>query len=165
VPGHRVPPAGGSFIPPLDERKEGGSTDSAQYGAANNYDGQDDDVINAQGTAGECPGMADSPDLAEPNMAQVPAASLVSMVSGLDLLNELRGKYNLDPTFQAILQKPGDFRNFEVLDQLIYLKEAEKKVLCIPKVLIQGRSAREIVISEAHSLLAHLGASKTLDYL
>lgn len=34
-----------------------------------------------------------------------------------------------------------------------------------PKVLIQGRSAREIVISEAHSMLAHLGANKTLDYL
>ena len=31
-------------------------------------------------------------------------------------------------------------------------------------VLVQRRSAREIVISEAHSMLAHLGANKTLDY-
>ncbi|KAF8814451.1 hypothetical protein BYT27DRAFT_7021729, partial [Phlegmacium glaucopus] len=61
--------------------------------------------------------------------------------------------------------RPGDFRNFEIIDQLVYLKESDRQVLCIPKILIQGRSAREIVISEAHSMLAHLGASKTLDYL
>ena len=84
---------------------------------------------------------------------------------GLDLLTELRGKYELDSAFQPIIAKPKDFRNFEVNDQLIYLKTAERKVLCIPKIVIQGRSAREIVISEAHSMLAHLGASKTLDYL
>ena len=31
--------------------------------------------------------------------------------------------------------------------------------------MLQGCSAREIIISEAHSMLAHLGAHKTLDYL
>ena len=102
----------------------------------------------------------------------MPAATnrtLVGIMSqgtlGLDLLNKIHGKYHQDPAFQVILQKPGDFRNFEIKDQLIYLKESDRKVLCIPKVLIQGHSAREIVISEAHLLLAHLGASKTLDYL
>ena len=95
--------------------------------------------------------------------------SFLSIISqsaqGLDLLTEIRGKYEFDPAFQPIIAKPKDFRNFEVNDQLIYLKTSEKKVLCIPKVVIQGRSAREIVVSEAHSMLAHLGASKTLDYL
>ena len=38
-------------------------------------------------------------------------------------------------------------------------------MLCIPKVLIQGRNACKIFISEAHSMLAHLGPSKMLDYL
>ena len=39
-------------------------------------------------------------------------------------------------------------------------------MLCIPsKILINERSVRELVISEAHSMLAHLGANKTLDYL
>ena len=37
--------------------------------------------------------------------------------------------------------------------------------MCIPKALIKGRSIREIIISEAHSMLAHLGASKTIHYL
>jgi hypothetical protein len=95
--------------------------------------------------------------------------SLLNIVSqseqGLDLPAELRGKYQSDPIFQAILARPNDFRNFEVNGQLIYLKQAKKRVLCIPKVIIQGRSAREIVISEEHSILAHLGASKTLAYL
>ena len=84
---------------------------------------------------------------------------------GIDILSELPGKYVSDPFFRAILDKPREFRNFEVKDQLIYLKESGKHVLCIPKINIQGRSLHELVISEAHSMLAHLGSSKTLDYL
>ena len=95
--------------------------------------------------------------------------TLIKVVSeslqGLDLLAELRGKFELDPSFKTIIDKPNDFRNFEVERQLVYLKIQGKRVLCIPKVMIQGRNAREFVISEAHSMLAHLGASKTLDYL
>ena len=99
----------------------------------------------------------------------VPEKSLLNMVSqslqGLDLMAELRGKFEQDPAFQPMITRPNDFRNFEVIDQLVYLKQREKKVLCIPKITIQGHNAREVVISEAHSMLAHLGANKTLDYL
>jgi len=77
----------------------------------------------------------------------------------------LQGKYTEDPFFKAILERPKEFRNFESKDRLIYLKEGDRQLLCIPKALIQGRSVREIVISEAHSMLAHLGSSKTLHYL
>ena len=84
---------------------------------------------------------------------------------GIDMRSELQGRYGEDPFFQTILEKPKEFRNFENKEQLIYLKENDRQVLCIPKVLIKGRSAREIIISEAHSMLAHLGSSKTLDYL
>jgi hypothetical protein len=84
---------------------------------------------------------------------------------GIDLRSELRGKYADDPFFRMILERPKEFRNFENKEQLIYLKENDRQALCIPKVLIKGRSAREIVISEAHSLLAHLSSNKTLDYL
>jgi len=44
-------------------------------------------------------------------------------------------------------------------------KSYEWKLLCIPNILIGHRTACEIVLSEAHSLLAHLGANKTLDYI
>jgi hypothetical protein len=84
---------------------------------------------------------------------------------GIDIVAEVRGRYTEDTFFRTILEKPKEFRNFEVKEQLLYLKEDDSRVLCIPKIDIQGRSAREIVISEAHSMLAHLGASKTLDYL
>ena len=84
---------------------------------------------------------------------------------GIDLLAELRGKYAEDQFFQVILDRPKEFRNFEIDNELVYLKENDTRVLCVPKVLVQGRSAREIIISEAHSMLAHLGANKTLDYL
>ena len=61
--------------------------------------------------------------------------TLLNIVSqslqGLDLLAELRGKFELDPTFRAIIDKPRDFRNFEVKEQLVYLKESDKRLLCI----------------------------------
>jgi len=103
-----------------------------------------------------------APTSSPPNTALADLVS--SSQGGIDLLSELRKNYHKDP-FELILKKPKEYCNFEVENGLIYLKEKESQLICIPKVLINGRSAREIVISEAHSLLAHLGASKTLDYL
>ena len=136
------------------ERMEGGST-------------SDEPVIAVTAPPDGLP-LPDAPaEAIQVEDAMVP--SLVTFVSqdmqGVDLLKELRGRYQSDPTFQSILSRPSEFRNFEVDGQLIYLKKSGRRVLCIPKVTIQGRSAREIVIAEAHSMLAHLGASKTLDYL
>jgi hypothetical protein len=79
--------------------------------------------------------------------------------AGIDLLTEIKGHYKNDSLFKSILDKPKDFRNFEVLNELIYLKLDGKNLLCIPKMTINERSMHEIIISEAHSLLAHLGAS------
>ncbi|EIN06213.1 DNA/RNA polymerase, partial [Punctularia strigosozonata HHB-11173 SS5] len=45
------------------------------------------------------------------------------------------------------------------------IDEVDTMLLCIPNCLINGRSAREIVIARAHSMLAHLGPSKTVAYL
>ena len=67
--------------------------------------------------------------------------------------------------FNLIIDKPKEFQNFDVEDGLIYMKEAGRRLLCIPKILVNNRSIREIIIAEAHSMLAHLGASKTLSYL
>ncbi|KAF9470997.1 hypothetical protein BDN70DRAFT_820593, partial [Pholiota conissans] len=100
-----------------------------------------------------------------PRESQSLIAYMTSGTDGLDLLANVRGRYGEDLFFNAILQKPKEYRNFEVDNDLIYLKDRDLRLLCIPKVMINRRSVREIVISEAHSLLAHLGASKTLDYL
>jgi hypothetical protein len=97
------------------------------------------------------------------------SASLLSVISqseqGLDLEEELRNKYSQDSFFKNITEKPQQFRNFLATNGLIYLWSQGRKLLCIPKVIIKGNSAREIVISEVHSLLAHLGTNKTLAYL
>ncbi len=48
----------------------------------------------------------------------------------------------------------------------MYLHEDGCKLLCIPEnVCIQDHYLHEIIISEGHSLVAHLGLSKTLAYL
>jgi hypothetical protein len=59
----------------------------------------------------------------------------------LDLIIELRGKFGLDPAFQSIISRPNDFCNFEIDDQLFYLKKQGQRMLCIPKVEIQGKNA------------------------
>ena len=96
-----------------------------------------------------------------------PRGSLLAWGSlGIDLImSKLKGQYVKDTFFQTVLDNPKDFRNFEHKEQLIYLKESDKRVLCVPKLMIQGQSAWEIIISEAHSILTHLGSAKMLDYL
>ncbi|KAI0354116.1 hypothetical protein OH77DRAFT_1405778, partial [Trametes cingulata] len=85
---------------------------------------------------------------------------------GIHLESELRGRYAEDPFFGAILTNPRQFKNFTVkADGLVFLRDRNRELLCIPHILVNGRSVREIVITHAHSLLAHLGASKTNNLL
>ncbi|SJL12635.1 uncharacterized protein ARMOST_16064 [Armillaria ostoyae] len=83
----------------------------------------------------------------------------------IDLAFVLRDRYAGDTLFQKILAKPKDFRNFEHRNGLIFLKLEDRELLCIPDYVHKGRSIKEIVIDEGHSLLAHLGTRKTLAYL
>jgi Integrase zinc binding domain/RNase H-like domain found in reverse transcriptase len=109
----------------------------------------------------------DRNDLIAPEIAATETA-LVDVLqndAGIDVLNELKGHYKDDTLFKSIMEKPKEFRNFQIRNGLIYLKLEGKSLLCIPKILIKGRNIHEIIISEAHSILAHLGANKTLNYL
>jgi DNA-directed RNA polymerase len=78
----------------------------------------------------------------------------------IDIVSKIRHKYNGDSLFESIVKNPDQFRNFEVEESLIYLKKQRKWLLYIPKIIIQGHSAQKIIISEAHSMLAHPGARK-----
>jgi hypothetical protein len=86
-------------------------------------------------------------------------------LSGFEFPTCLKGRYAEDPFFNEIIKNPRSFKNFELKEGLVYLKRSETRLLCIPKVIIDRRSAQEIVLSHAHSLLAHLGAHKTAAYL
>ncbi|OCH83577.1 hypothetical protein OBBRIDRAFT_875163, partial [Obba rivulosa] len=105
----------------------------------------------------------------EEELEAVATPQLVPLIAlgnpGLDLPSGIQGKYGMDPFFKLILDNPSHYKNFECRDGLVYLKDLERRILCIPDVLIGSRRAREIVISHAHSILAHLGAKKTLYYL
>jgi hypothetical protein len=101
--------------------------------------------------------------------ASLPRETLVehmqNSVNSVDLPKELTGKYNNDSVFRRVLENPKHFKNFEVSEGLIFLRQNGVKLLCIPNVTIKGHNVRELVISEAHSLLAHLGPQKTVAYL
>ncbi|EJD36662.1 hypothetical protein AURDEDRAFT_36803, partial [Auricularia subglabra TFB-10046 SS5] len=52
-------------------------------------------------------------------------------------------------------------------DERIYMKSGptERRLLCIPDISVKGKRLRPELIDQAHSILAHLGAHKTLLYL
>ncbi|CAG7852966.1 Transposon Ty3-I Gag-Pol polyprotein AltName: Full=Gag3-Pol3; AltName: Full=Transposon Ty3-2 TYA-TYB polyprotein; Contains: RecName: Full=Capsid protein; Short=CA; AltName: Full=p24; Contains: RecName: Full=Spacer peptide p3; Contains: RecName: Full=Nucleocapsid protein p11; Short=NC; Contains: RecName: Full=Ty3 protease; Short=PR; AltName: Full=p16; Contains: RecName: Full=Spacer peptide J; Contains: RecName: Full=Reverse transcriptase/ribonuclease H; Short=RT; Short=RT-RH; AltName: Full=p55; Contains: Re len=84
---------------------------------------------------------------------------------GISLPGGLRGRYSDDSFFAPIAENPVGYNHFMLDDGLLYHKTDGKRVLCIPDVEIEGRKVREILITHAHSILAHLGAEKTLSYL
>jgi hypothetical protein len=83
----------------------------------------------------------------------------------LDIHNRIVGRYSEDPLFKVVIEQPSAYKNFELSNGLLFLKEKEKRILCIPDIRIGGRRLREILISHAHSILAHLGPRKTIIYL
>ncbi|EPS99933.1 hypothetical protein FOMPIDRAFT_1123697, partial [Fomitopsis schrenkii] len=96
----------------------------------------------------------------------IPTSVLVSSDLGMPMPQSIEGRYSEDVFFCQVLLKPTEYKDFEVDQGLIYLKrDGSSRVLCIPDVLIGSRRVREIIIKHAHSVLAHLGARKTLQYL
>ena len=152
------------FVPTVpEERKEGESPPKKQNSQSTRQESQ-----SKQSEIEDRPPASPKTSNANDDVARVDSIENSWMSQdnlGLDLWSELKGRYQEDPFFRTILQKPKEFRNFESQDGLVYLKENDKRVLCIPKIMIQDRSAREIIIAEAHSMLAHLGANKTIGYL
>lgn len=90
---------------------------------------------------------------------------LAENTDGLHIPDIVRGRYQEDAFFGAILADPKQFKNFRFENGLLLLHEHGFDRLCIPNVVKTGRSVREIIISHAHSLLAHLGTYKTLGVL
>ncbi|KAJ3499851.1 hypothetical protein NLJ89_g10053 [Agrocybe chaxingu] len=165
-----APPPTGSSVP-SGQRKEGGRVDEKSKSKAKSRNRtvkrpKDSMTTEPMETIPQPEEPVSGPENNdEPRELPSLVSQLTSNAEGLDFLAEIRGSFASDTFFAKIINSPKEYRNFEVEDGLVYLKEKERRVLCIPKILIKGRNTREIVISEAHSMLAHLGASKTLDYL
>ncbi|TFK17823.1 hypothetical protein FA15DRAFT_553044, partial [Coprinopsis marcescibilis] len=85
---------------------------------------------------------------------------------GINVPEMIRGRYSECSFFKTVIANPCQYKNFVLDDELLYLKKEDgQRVLAIPNCKMEGRSIREIIIGEAHTLLAHLGTRKTLDYL
>nr|VWO95354.1 Uncharacterized protein [Ganoderma boninense] len=93
--------------------------------------------------------------------------SVVSSASelGMELPGCLRGRYVEDPYFRKIVAKSGEFPHFQYIDGLLFKLEGNTHLLCVPDIRIGSRKLREVLLRHAHSVLAHLGSRKTLDYI
>ena len=84
---------------------------------------------------------------------------------GIDVLKAVKRRYAEDASMSAIIQDVKQYKNFTYGDGLLVLHDNGRRRLCVPEVLIGERRLKEILISHAHSLLAHLGTYKTLNLL
>ncbi|KAJ3780237.1 hypothetical protein GGU10DRAFT_279718, partial [Lentinula aff. detonsa] len=144
---------------PREQRKEGGSTQTNPAETPNEIEpssGQPEPTENAANPAIEVPEVSTNTSL---------LTALAASQSKLDLESLLKNQYGNDTMFKKIIEKPKEYRNFEVSNGLVYLIQHDRKVLCIPRLTVNKRNIRECIINEAHSLLAHLGPKKTSDYL
>jgi hypothetical protein len=82
-----------------------------------------------------------------------------------ETLSKVKSRYNENSFFKMIMDSLKIYRNFEEWDGYIRLKMKEQSTICMPDILIDGWKAREHLITQAHSVLAHLGTVKTLAYL
>ena len=91
--------------------------------------------------------------------------AILKSTTGIELFKEIKGYYTEDPMFKAIVEMPTQFQKFQVINDLVYVNLEGKSLLCIPNISINEKNLHEIIILEAHSILAHLGAIKTLNYI
>ncbi|KAG2114386.1 hypothetical protein DEU56DRAFT_749001, partial [Suillus clintonianus] len=111
----------------------------------------------------------DSAESTAENILSESPATLTNVIAmgdpSLDIHEKIANRYHEDRFFNKILEQPQAFKNFELSNGRMFLKDNDRRILCIPDVRIGERRIREVLISHAHSILAHLGPSKTLIYL
>ena len=79
------------------------------------------------------------------------------------LPDSLKNRYLEDSFFAPIFRNPSNFKHYSLESGLLFLKDDGRKLLCVPDIKLGERRIREIFITHAHSILAHLGSKKTLD--
>lgn len=92
-------------------------------------------------------------------------AVIQSTEQALDIPASFALHYANDKFFKTVVERPNDYSNFREEGGIIYLNTGDENLICVPEFLHQGRSIREIIIEHAHRILAHLGASKTAQYV
>jgi hypothetical protein len=106
---------------------------------------------------------ADIKDLLEDHPTLLNVAAMGD--PSVDIHRSLSNQYHEDSFFKDMLTHPRNYKNFEVSNRLVFLQDNGRRVLCVPDVAIGKRRVRKILISYAHSILAHLGPLKIISYL
>ena len=83
----------------------------------------------------------------------------------MGLLKKAKDQYLQDDFYKKVMDAPKAFKNFEIADGFICLNLHDQMVWCMPDIQVGERHLQESIINQVHSLLAHLGARKTLSYL
>jgi hypothetical protein len=108
---------------------------------------------------------SETAETAEPAAEAPLVVDMLTDSDSIDVMSAVRGNYDSDIMFKKIVAAPKTFKNFVMIDHVLYVLDNGKKLLCIPNVRVNGRSLREVIISSAHLLLAHLSSAKTTVYL
>ncbi|RPD55519.1 hypothetical protein L226DRAFT_469740 [Lentinus tigrinus ALCF2SS1-7] len=80
-------------------------------------------------------------------------------------MDATEGQYRDIPSDIEYRTRRSEFEHFQYIDRLMYKTEARTYQLCVPDVFVGSRRVWEILLQQAHSILAHLGSKKTLEYL
>ena len=110
--------------------------------------------------------LDDAPDMTVGEVLQN-GPSLWVLVLGDDVfLPAVKDGYKLDNMFSKIIDNPGHYPMFRVVDGIIHTKNRlGDECLCVPRSLLKGKhSLPEIVIDQAHEAVGHLGPQKTSEY-
>lgn len=86
--------------------------------------------------------LRDSDTAAREILSESPVSLTEVLDSGdptLDIHGRLVGRYTEDPLFKLVLEKPRSYKNFEISNGLIFLKDRDSRVLCIPDIKIGSR--------------------------
>ena len=84
---------------------------------------------------------------------------------GISFPECIKGRYSEDKFFAPILANPDEFTNFVVKDGLVFFTSDEAEGVAVLDVLVNDQRVREVLIGQAHSILAHLSDEKTITYM
>ena len=83
-----------------------------------------------------------------------------------DFLDKVKKGYTKDVLFSKMVKEAERYSTFQYRDGLLYTNnQGGHEVLCIPRVVTKDYSLTAIVIEQAHTILGHFNAQKTLDYI
>lgn len=83
--------------------------------------------------------MSNNDSLLTEMLSEDPISLMEVLKSGdptLDIHNQIIGRFSKDLFFKQIIEKPANYRNFKVSNGVVYLKDNDKQILCIPDVKV-----------------------------